>query len=114
MVLLEGTTEKIPSDTTGDRSRDRPTSKGLLLIRQNKSVETDMHVVCTAIVTQLLDIETTVITITIHIPFFTAVQLVLKTYQALLIHCSAKNFITLLHVLIITAVCVGIYTAGRD
>ena len=26
MVLSEGTTEKIPSDTTGDRSRDRPTS----------------------------------------------------------------------------------------
>ena len=25
-VLLEGTTEKIPIDTTGDRSRDRPTS----------------------------------------------------------------------------------------
>ena len=25
MVLSEGTTEKIPSDTTGDRSRDRPT-----------------------------------------------------------------------------------------
>ena len=26
MVLSEGTTEKIPSDITGDRSRDRPTS----------------------------------------------------------------------------------------
>jgi hypothetical protein len=26
MVLSEGTTEKIPSDTTGNRSRDRPTS----------------------------------------------------------------------------------------
>ena len=26
MVLLEGTTEKIPSDTTGNRYRDRPTS----------------------------------------------------------------------------------------
>ena len=26
MVLSEGTTEKIPSDTIGDRSRDRPTS----------------------------------------------------------------------------------------
>ena len=26
MVLSEGTTEKIPSDTTGDRSRDRTTS----------------------------------------------------------------------------------------
>jgi hypothetical protein len=26
MDLSEGTTEKIPSDTTGDRSRDRPTS----------------------------------------------------------------------------------------
>jgi len=25
MVLSEGTTKKIPSDTTGDRSRDRPT-----------------------------------------------------------------------------------------
>ena len=28
MVLSEGTTEKIPSDTTGDRSRDRPTRMG--------------------------------------------------------------------------------------
>jgi len=26
MVLSEGTTEKIPSDTTGDRSQERPTS----------------------------------------------------------------------------------------
>ena len=26
MVLSEGTTEKIPSDATGNRSRDRPTS----------------------------------------------------------------------------------------
>jgi hypothetical protein len=25
MVFSEGTTEKFPSDTTGDRSRDRPT-----------------------------------------------------------------------------------------
>jgi hypothetical protein len=29
MVLSEGTTEKIPSDTTGDRSRDRPTSSAV-------------------------------------------------------------------------------------
>ena len=29
MVLLEGTTEKITSDTTGDRSRDRPTSSAV-------------------------------------------------------------------------------------
>jgi hypothetical protein len=27
LVLSEGTTEKIPSDTTGNRSRDRPTSR---------------------------------------------------------------------------------------
>ena len=29
MVLLEGTTEKIPSDTSGNRSRDRPTSSAV-------------------------------------------------------------------------------------
>ena len=29
MVLSEGTTEKIPSDTTGDRSRDRPASSAV-------------------------------------------------------------------------------------
>ena len=30
MVLSEGTTEKIPSDTSGDRSRDRPISSAAL------------------------------------------------------------------------------------
>jgi hypothetical protein len=30
MVLSEGTTEKIPSDTTGDRSRDLPTSSAMV------------------------------------------------------------------------------------
>jgi len=30
MVLSEGTTEKIPSDTTGNGSRDRPTSSAAL------------------------------------------------------------------------------------
>ena len=30
MVLSEGTTERIPSDTTGDRSRDRPTSSAAI------------------------------------------------------------------------------------
>ena len=31
MILSEGTTEKIPSDTTGDRSRDRSTSSAAML-----------------------------------------------------------------------------------
>jgi hypothetical protein len=30
MVLSEGTTEKIPSDTTGDRSLDRPTNSAAI------------------------------------------------------------------------------------
>jgi hypothetical protein len=33
--------------------------------------------------------------------------------QELLVHCSAKNFLTLRHVLRITACCIGIYRAGR-
>jgi hypothetical protein len=42
-------------------------------------VEIDLHFVCTAIVPQLSDNETIIITIIIHISYFTAVQLVLKT-----------------------------------
>jgi len=42
MVLSEGTTEKIPSDTTGDQYRDRPTSsaapKTLRYLRMLKQV----------------------------------------------------------------------------
>ena len=33
--------------------------------------------------------------------------------QALLIHCSAKNFLSVQYVLNITSFCIRIYTAGR-
>jgi len=58
--------------------------------------------------------------IMMHIPYFTAVQLVLKrvlvsrTERALLIHCSAKNFLTLWHVLSITYSCMGYIELGGD
>jgi hypothetical protein len=35
------------------------------------------------------------------------------TDQALHIHCSTKNFLTVRHVLSVTALCVRIYRAGR-
>ena len=35
------------------------------------------------------------------------------THQALLIHCAAKNFLTIRHVLCISAFCVTIYRARR-
>jgi hypothetical protein len=38
MVLSEGTTEKIPSDTTGNRSRDRPTSSAATTLTQAQFV----------------------------------------------------------------------------
>jgi hypothetical protein len=57
----------------------------------------------------------TTTTTTIHIPYFTAVQLILKsaalTDQSLLIQCSAKNFLPILNVLSTTAICIRIYTA---
>ena len=35
------------------------------------------------------------------------------TDQVLFIHCSAKNFLTIGYVVIITALCIIMYTAGR-
>jgi hypothetical protein len=61
----------------------------------------------------IITIITIIITI-IHIPYFTAVQLFSQQYgltdQALLLHCSAKNFLSIWHVLSITALCITIYT----
>ena len=57
------------------------------------------------------------IIIIIHIPYFTAVQLFSQqhglTDQALLIHSSAKNVLTIRHVLSIAAFCISMYRAGR-
>ena len=81
------------------------------------SVEIDLHFVCTAIVPQLSDNETIIITIIIHISYFTAVQLVLKTVPVNRPNTSYSLFcqnlpLTLRQVLIITAVCIRIYSAG--
>jgi len=43
MVLSEGTTEKIPSDTTGNRSGDRPTSSATTTLPQAPLIRTTVH-----------------------------------------------------------------------
>ena len=59
-----------------------------------------------------------IIIIIIHISYFTAVYVVLKRVrisltQSLLIHCSAKNFLTIRHILSIPAFCISIYRSGQ-
>jgi hypothetical protein len=68
--------------------------------RKKKPAARDIIVLVTAVVVAVV--------VVIQCPFFTTVQMVLKRVQvsliqALLIHYSAKNFLTVLHVLSISA-----------
>jgi hypothetical protein len=70
----------------------------------------NFNIIVVVIITIIVVVTTTttmIIIIIAHLPHFTAVQLILKktvlSRQALHIRCSAKKFLTVRHVLSITA-----------